>query len=135
MTLPDPQPANARKILVVDDAVTVRLYHRQLLEALGCEVAEAENGVEALEKVATTAFDLLLVDVNMPKMDGYRFISEVRSQIELANLPAIMISTEAGNQDQQKAFSVGANFYLVKPVEPERLQQLVALLLHLPAAH
>ncbi len=135
MTLPDPQPATVRKILVVDDAVTVRLYHRQLLETLGCEVAEAENGVEALEKVAVTDYDLLLVDVNMPKMDGYRLISEVRSQPRLAALPAIMISTEAGSQDQQKAFSVGANFYLVKPVEPARLQQLVALLLHLPAAH
>jgi len=110
-----------RRALIVDDAVTVRMYHRQILEAAGFEVDEAENGVEALEKALVTPYDLLLVDVNMPKMDGYTFLKEVRSTPELRAIPAIMISTEAERRDQEQAYRAGANLYLVKPVRPEAL--------------
>ncbi|NOY45846.1 MAG: response regulator [Deltaproteobacteria bacterium] len=110
-----------RRALIVDDAVTVRMYHRQILEGAGFEVDEAENGVEALEKALVVPYDLLLVDVNMPKMDGYTFLKEVRSTPQLRAIPAVMISTEAERRDREQAYRVGANLYLVKPVRPETL--------------
>ncbi|MYL25105.1 response regulator [Vreelandella massiliensis] len=123
-----------KTVLIVDDAVTVRLYHRELMEALGHRVIEAENGVEGLERMADAAVDLMLVDINMPKMDGYRFVQAVRSDARLGSVPIIMISTEAQYHDRARAFSAGANLYVIKPTEPEYLQQLVTLLLGTPDA-
>jgi len=117
-----------KRVLIVDDAVTVRMYHRQQVEEIGLKAEEAANGVEALEKMMRDNFDLLLVDVNMPKMDGYRFLKEVRQNPELMSIPAIMISTEAGEQDEAQAYEAGANYYLVKPVQPEVLQSIVNIL-------
>ncbi|MGY4879216.1 response regulator [Vreelandella aquamarina] len=123
-----------KTVLIVDDAVTVRLYHRELMEALGHTVIEAENGVEGLERMTTADIDLMLVDVNMPKMDGYRFVQAVRSDARLGQVPVIMISTESQYHDRTRAFSAGANLYIIKPTEPEYLQQLVTLLLVPPAS-
>lgn len=123
-----PEPGRTPRVLIVDDAVTVRMYHRRLVEAAGCTAEEAANGIEALERALGEPFDLFLVDVNMPQMDGYRFIAEVRRTPELQAVPAIMISTEAGAGDQDQAFAAGANFYLVKPVRPGALETFVRLL-------
>jgi len=117
-----------KKILIVDDAVTVRMYHRQLMEAVGFEVEEAENGIEALEKGLSREFDLFLVDVNMPKMDGYRLVEEIRRSPQLQAVPVIMVSTEQEEQDKEKAYRAGANFYIVKPADPEELQIYATLL-------
>jgi two-component system chemotaxis response regulator CheY len=117
-----------KHILIVDDAATVRLYHRTILEEAGYAVAEAVNGVEALEKAAAAAFDLFLVDVNMPQMDGYGFLRALRAQ-EGAQAPAIMVSTEAADSDSHRAFEAGANHYLVKPTRPQQLARIVGLLL------
>jgi two-component system chemotaxis response regulator CheY len=119
-----------KRILVVDDAATVRMYHRSVLEGAGYEVAEAINGIEGLEKTlaAPTPFDLYLVDINMPKLDGYGFLRELRSQ-DILQVPAVIISTEAKTQDKQRAWEAGANFYLVKPIKPDVLLALCRLLL------
>ena len=117
-----------KKILIVDDATTVRMYHRQLMESIGYQVEEAGNGLEALERINQESFDLLLVDINMPKMDGYTFIEEVRKTPDVRATPAIMISTEETEQDQDKAYAAGANFYLVKPVRIEALKTYAELL-------
>jgi two-component system chemotaxis response regulator CheY len=125
----DPKPGASRpRVLIVDDAVTIRMYHRQLVEAAGCEVDAVDNGIEALEHALRQAFDLFLVDVNMPKMDGYRFIEEARRTEELRAIPAIMISTEAEARDRQKGYRAGANLYLVKPVKPPLLDACVRLM-------
>lgn len=115
------------RILIVDDAVTVRLFHRMAVEALGHEVVEAENGVEGIEKALAARVDLFLVDINMPRMDGFRFLEEVRRTDGLRDIPAIMISTEAEAGDRARAYASGANLFIVKPVNPARLQRLVAL--------
>ena len=113
------------RILVVDDSSLVRLYCRDILEGAGFEVEQAINGIEAIEKVLAQAFDLVIVDVNMPRMDGLSFIRALRvSHGEVAALPALVITTEAGEQDRADARAAGANFYLVKPVSE------AALLLH-----
>lgn len=117
-----------KRILIVDDAATVRMYHRTLLEAGGYMVEEAVNGVEALEKSLGEPFDLYLVDINMPKLDGYGFLRELRGQ-DLPQAPAIMISTEAAGHDRKRALAAGANHYLIKPVKPEQFLVPVRLLL------
>ncbi len=117
-----------KRVLVVDDALTVRLYHRQLLEAAGLAVEEASNGIEALEKGLQTSFDLFLVDVNMPKMDGYRLVTEMRRNADLQGVPVIMVSTESEPRDRDLALLAGANGYIVKPADGPRLQRQAQLL-------
>ena len=117
-----------KRILIVDDAATVRMYHRSILESAGYAVEEAINGIEALEKALQDPFDLYLVDINMPKRDGYCFLSDLRSE-PMPQAPAIMVSTESAAHDQAAAYRVGANGYLVKPVKPGTLLSHVRLLL------
>lgn len=117
-----------KRILIIDDAATVRLYHREILESAQFIVDEAMNGIEALEKALQSPFDLYLVDINMPKLDGYGFLRELRSR-DLPQAPAIMISTEAQADDERRAYIAGANLYLIKPVKPEHLLAQVRLLL------
>ncbi|PIF89711.1 two-component system chemotaxis response regulator CheY [Acidovorax sp. 62] len=117
-----------KRILIVDDAATVRMYHRGILESAGYAVEEAVNGLEALEKALLTPFDLYLVDVNMPKLDGYGFLCQLRLQ-PLEQVPVIMVSTEATEQDRLRAFASGANFYLIKPTRPDQLLAPIHLFL------
>jgi two-component system chemotaxis response regulator CheY len=117
-----------KRILLVDDAATVRMYHRDILESAGYTVEEAWNGIEALEKALQSPFDLYLVDVNMPKLDGYGFLRELRQQ-EGAQMPAIIVSTEAEARDEFEAYRAGANGYLIKPVSPSQLLTHVRLML------
>src|ERR1700744_3719505 len=85
-----------RRILVVDDASLVRLYYRDALEKAGFAVDEALNGLEALEKLLLAPADLLIVDVNMPQMDGMSFLKVLRSQDSpIASIPALVTSTES----------------------------------------
>jgi two-component system chemotaxis response regulator CheY len=118
-----------QRILIVDDASLVRQYYRNILAPAGFEIGEALNGLEALEKLLDHAVDLLIVDINMPKMDGLTFLKTLRSQAsDIAALPALVISTEAAPADLAAAREAGANFYLRKPVQPERLLRYVTLL-------
>jgi two-component system chemotaxis response regulator CheY len=116
-----------KRILIVDDAATVRLFHRQILEKAGYAVDEAVNGLEALEKALQQPYDLYLVDVNMPLQDGFSFLRLLREQ-PIAQAPAVMITTEAGHHDREQAWVAGANYFLTKPIKVEALQRLAALL-------
>jgi two-component system chemotaxis response regulator CheY len=117
------------RILVVDDANLVRLYYRRILEAAGYEIDEAINGVEALEKLLETAPDLLIVDINMPQMDGLTFLSELRRRpLPHSAIPALVTSTESGVHDKDAARAAGANFYLVKPLDADMLVEHAAML-------
>jgi two-component system chemotaxis response regulator CheY len=121
------------RILIVDDASLVRLYYRQILEAVGFEIEEALNGLEALEKLHANPADMLIVDVNMSQMDGITFLSTLRRQpLPLSSIPALVISTEAGAQDIAAARAAGANFYLVKPLGQNILTQYAAMFCGLP---
>ena len=116
------------RVLVVDDAATVRLYHRQLLSEAGFEVAEAVNGLDAVEAALNTAFDLFVVDVNMPTMDGYACVTALRGETVATTAPILMISTEERQSDADLAYAVGANLYLVKPVDGARLVRMATML-------
>jgi two-component system, chemotaxis family, chemotaxis protein CheY len=122
-----------KTVLVVDDASLVRLYYRSTLDEAGYCVAEALNGIEALEKLPTMAVDLLIVDVNMPRMDGLTFLSKLRGKAgALASIPVLVTSTESGEQDYEAARAAGANFYLVKPIDRETLIEFAAILCGIP---
>ena len=128
----------ARNVLVIDDAATVRMYHRKMLSDAGWQVEEAINGVEALEKVASQPkdkpFDLYVCDINMPKMDGYTFVRELRRLAHVPQAPVMMVSTEAQAQDANAALDAGANCYLIKPAKPAELVLTAALMLGDPEA-
>jgi two-component system chemotaxis response regulator CheY len=117
------------RILVVDDSSLVRLYYRSALEKAGFGVEQALNGIEAMEKVLSEPFDLVIVDVNMPRMDGFTFLRWLRSSAPVvATLPALVISTESEMQDVAEARAAGANYYLVKPVAEADLVRHVGVL-------
>jgi len=117
-----------KRVLIVDDAATVRMYHRGILESAGYAVEEAWNGIEALEKILNAPFDFYIVDINMPKLDGYGFLRELRQQ-DVPQAPAIMVSTEAAATDEAAAYRAGANAYLIKPVLPQQLLSFLSLML------
>jgi two-component system, chemotaxis family, chemotaxis protein CheY len=117
-----------KRVLIVDDAATVRMYHRNILEAAGYKVEEAWNGIEGLEKALEAPFDFYIVDVNMPKLDGYGFLRELRQQ-DNPQSPAIMISTEAAARDELAAYRAGANGYLIKPARAPQLLAHVRLMI------
>ena len=122
-------PAGRPRIMIVDDASLVRMYYRDALHAAGYQVDEALNGLEALEKLLTAPADLIVLDVNMPKMDGMTFLRTLRRQaLPLAATVVLVTSTEASPRDAELAREAGANFYLVKPVARETLLAHVALL-------
>ena len=118
-----------KRVLVIDDASLVRRYYRAALEGAGFEVAEALNGLEALEQVLTAHFDLLIVDVNMPQMDGLSFLKTVRGKsLPLSSIPALITSSEGEPQRIAAARATGANFYVVKPISQETLVQCALLI-------
>ncbi len=117
-----------QRVLVVDDAATVRMYHSHLLGSAGFDVTEAANGLEALEAALRTRFDLFIVDVNMPKMDGYACVSALRGESVATDAPIMMVSTEDRESDADRAYRAGANLYLVKPVDGARLVRLASML-------
>ncbi|MET0706533.1 MAG: response regulator [Tardiphaga sp.] len=118
-----------KRVLIIDDAALVRAYYRQALERAGYEVDEALNGLEGLEKVLMQPFDLAIVDVNMPQMDGMTFIRTLREkELPTSTIATLVTSTEAKEQDIVAARVAGANFYLTKPMSQEKLIEHVMLL-------
>ncbi|HEX4269410.1 MAG TPA: response regulator [Steroidobacteraceae bacterium] len=121
--------AAPKTILVVDDGALVRVYYRSILQEAGFRVEEALNGLEALETLLATEVDLLVVDINMPQMDGLTFLRTLREKDgPIASIPALVTSTEAAAADFAAARAVGANYYLVKPVEPAQLVEFARML-------
>ncbi|MCX7759626.1 MAG: response regulator [Hydrogenothermaceae bacterium] len=116
-------PTNA-KILTVDDMATMRKIIKSLLTQLGyTDVEEAENGKDALYKLKQNKYDLVLLDWNMPEMDGITFLQEIRKDPELKNIPVIMVTAEAKKENVLLAIQSGANNYIVKPFTAETLKE------------
>ena len=110
------------------------MINRKLLNVLlkktgKYDVIEAENGMEALEKSLNATIDLYLVDVNMPIMDGYSFIADLRKQENHKTVPVIMVTTQAKEEDKISAYKVGANLFETKPIKPDVLQAYVDILI------
>jgi two-component system, chemotaxis family, chemotaxis protein CheY len=124
---------NSKTILIVDDASLVRLYYRSILEPAGFRIEEAFNGVEALEKLRAITVDLLIVDINMPLMDGFTMLDTLRQQeLPIASIPALITSTESAEKDFAAARAAGANHYLVKPIDRDALVEFAIMLCGVP---
>ena len=120
---------NGRSLLVVDDSATFRQLLCMSLQRVdgisGSDITEASDGEEALEKVKSGSFDLVLTDIRMPKMDGLEFVRQVRSELKRPDLPIIIISTKGADEDIDLGMSLGASGYLSKPISMSRLKELV----------
>jgi two-component system, chemotaxis family, chemotaxis protein CheY len=116
-----------KKVLIVDDGITMRMFYRDVLEKAGFAVEEAANGVEGLERMLGDRFDLIVVDINMPKMDGYEFVTQLRRDPDCLAIPVMTVSTEAKEHDKVRAYESGANFYMVKPVRPDEFAHAAML--------
>lgn len=109
------------KVLLVDDSGTMRTIQRRCLNKLGVDdIAEAEDGQQALELFAAGSFDVILSDWNMPNMDGLTFLKEVRQRN--TDIPFVMITTEAERARVLSAIQAGCSDYLVKPFTPDDLK-------------
>ena len=116
-------------VLIVDDSEMVRNFHTYILKSAGFHVVSAMDGADGLEKLYKNDISIILTDINMPNMDGYSFIEEIRSNDEFEELPIIIISTEDEARDKKRGFDAGADVYIVKPTEPAKLIENVKLLL------
>ena len=119
----------SKRILIIDDSPIVRNLHAIMLKSAGFFTEDAENGFDALEKAMKSDYDLMIVDINMPKMDGFEFCREMRRSDRYRDIPLLIVSTESEAEDKMKGFKAGANLYLVKPVKPNELIENVNLLL------
>lgn len=120
----------AKTILIVDDSAVIRNSLCFLLENEGYEVQTAADGVDGLEKAQTQHFDTIIADINMPKMPGYEMISKIRAHEQYADVPIIIITTEEEAHDKRKGFEAGANLFLIKPTEPQKMVKYVKMFLN-----
>ena len=119
-----------KNILIVDDSKTVRNLVAFIMKKEGFAVTVAEDGLDGLEKLYSLGeVDLIISDVNMPRMDGFTFIKTVREQDVYRDVPIIVLSTEGQEKDIQKGIGLGANLYMVKPAQPEQMVRNVKMLL------
>jgi two-component system chemotaxis response regulator CheY len=121
----------AKHVLIVDDSKTVRNLVAFIMKKEGFKVTTAEDGLDGLEKLysSTGQVDLIVSDINMPRMDGFTFIKTVREQEAYRNIPIIVLSTEGQEKDIQTGLNIGANLYMVKPAQPEKLVKNTKMLL------
>jgi chemosensory pili system protein ChpA (sensor histidine kinase/response regulator) len=118
-----------KRILVVDDSVTVRKVTTRLLERNGFEVFTAKDGVDAIATLQDHIPDLMLLDIEMPRMDGFEVASIVRHDSRLKHVPIIMITSRTGDKHRNRAFSIGVNEYLGKPFQEDNLLSNIEKLL------
>lgn len=118
-----------KTVLVVDDSETFRqllCMSLQRVEGISKgDITEASDGADALEKVKSNNFDLVLTDIRMPRMDGLEFVRLVRTELQRQDLPIIIISTKGADEDVELGMTLGASGYLSKPISMTKLKELV----------
>lgn len=124
-------------VLVVEDSPPMR---NMLVFALNrvpeLQVTEADDGVDALRKIAGRRFDLVLTDLHMPILDGFKLLKRLRKDQSYKDVPIVIITTEEADEERQRALSMGANAYLTKPIQPTQVMALAREILQIdePAA-
>jgi two-component system chemotaxis response regulator CheY len=120
------------RILIVEDSPTMRQLLAFALKRLrGVEIVEASDGMDGLRRVTSDDFDLALIDINMPVMDGLKLIHLIRQEPGLAAMPIVVITTEGAQEDRDRALALGANEYLTKPIQANRVLAVAKSLLKL----
>ena len=125
-----PAQATGKHILVVDDSPSVRRVVGNMLKQHGWEVQVARDGVEALEMITNETPAGVLLDIEMPRMDGYELMATVRAQEQYRTLPIVILTSRAASKHQQRAMQLGANAYVVKPYQDEELINLLNALVY-----
>jgi two-component system chemotaxis response regulator CheY len=121
-----------QRILIVEDSPTMRqLLVFALRRLKNVEIVEAQDGMDGLRKISSDHFDLALIDINMPVMDGLKLISLIRSEDSLKEVPIVVITTEGAKEDRDRALALGANEYLTKPIQANRVLAVARGLLKL----
>jgi len=121
------------KILVVEDSPTMRQLISFALKRLrDAEITEAADGVEGLKKLNSDSFNLVITDINMPVMDGLKLISLIRRDVKYRSIPIMVITTEGGAEDRERALALGANAYITKPIQAGNVLEVVKSLLGIP---
>lgn len=112
-------------VLIVDDSPAMRRFVRRVLDLSGFplgELNEAGDGFEALDKLQQHHFDLILTDINMPRMDGEEFMTRVAAEETMKRIPVVVISTDATHNRADRMLALGASGYIAKPFSPEALR-------------
>lgn len=122
-----------KRILVVDDSVTMRKVSTRLLERNHFEVATAKDGLDAIDVLADFTPDLIMLDIEMPRMDGFEFATYVRQNSVVPEVPIVMITSRTGDKHRERADAIGVNAYLGKPYREEVLMETLSGLLDIPA--
>ncbi|HOI15897.1 MAG TPA: response regulator [Geobacteraceae bacterium] len=118
------------KVLIIEDSPTMRQLISFALKRLpGVRIVEATDGVDGLKKLSSEKFDLILTDINMPIMDGLKLVSLVRSDANYRSVPIVVITTEGAQEDRERALALGANDYITKPIQANRILELAKSLL------
>ena len=119
-------------ILIVEDSPTMRQLISFALKRLrGIRIVEANDGVDGLKKLSSERFDLILTDINMPIMDGLKLVSLVRNDANYKDTPIVVITTEGAQEDRERALALGANDYITKPIQPNRILDVAKGLLNI----
>jgi chemosensory pili system protein ChpA (sensor histidine kinase/response regulator) len=126
-----PREAEARSpvVMVVDDSLTVRKITTRHLQRHGLDVMVAKDGLDAMEQLREQVPDIMLVDIEMPRMDGYELTANVRSDAALRHVPIIMITSRAGTKHRDRAMQLGVNFYMSKPYQEDELMRNIHALI------
>ena len=130
---PRQEPARLPTVMVVDDSLTVRKITGRLLERSGYHVVTAKDGVDALEQLIDTVPDVMLVDIEMPRMDGFDLTRNVRADERTKKIPIIMITSRIADKHRNYAKEIGVNHYLGKPYQEEELLQMIGSYAKAPA--
>lgn len=110
------------RILVVEDSPTMRQLITFTLKRLkDVEIVEASDGVDGLKRIAAGKFDIIFTDINMPIMDGLKLVSLVKNDPANKDIPIVVITTEGGQEDRDRALALGANSYITKPIQATNL--------------
>jgi Response regulator containing a CheY-like receiver domain and a GGDEF domain len=126
--------ASAKVVMVVDDSLTVRKITGRMLTREGYQVVTAKDGLDALQMLQDSVPDVMLLDIEMPRMDGFELTRNMRADAKLANVPIIMITSRTADKHRDHAFSLGVNDYLGKPFQEETLLARIAELLETTTA-
>lgn len=114
-------PVQNLHILLVDDSISVRKVLTKMLESNHYSVVAAKDGQDALDILRTQSFDVVLTDLEMPRLNGYELIEDVRRSFNADELPILVMTTRAGDKHRQLALELGANQYFSKPIDESKL--------------
>lgn len=119
--------------LIVEDSPMMRqLLVFAISRVKNMAIVEADDGVDALKKLAATKFDIIITDINMPIMDGLKLVKRIRSDAVHRDVPIVIITTEGAAEDRQRALQLGANAYITKPIQAPQVISTLKDLLDIP---